>query len=104
MEIAIVLVVALLIAGAIYFKKANDKAEKDDLKQEVKVVAVSAERLSPKETQKMPTKNKLMSMTKADIIQVGEDLGIMDLKSSMKKEDLINDLRTKFAAAKKAAK
>jgi len=104
MEIAIVIVVALLIAGAIYFKKSFQSTEKDDTRQEVKVVAVSAEKLSPKETQKMPSKNKLMSMTKADIIQVGEDLGIMDLKSSMKKEDLINDLRKKFAAAKKAAK
>lgn len=104
MEIAIVLVLALLVAGAIYFKKTNDKAEKQDARQEVKVVAVSAERLSPKETQKLPTKNKLMSMTKAEIMQVGEDLGITDLSMSLKKDVLVNDLRTKFAAAKKAAK
>jgi len=113
MEIAIVLVLALLVAGAIYFKKANDKAEskQEEVIVDKKVtpptkeaVTISVLKSPPAVAQKLPTKNKLLAMTKKDLIDLGNDLGVTDLKTTLKKEELVNELRTKFAAVKKAAK
>ena len=98
LAIGVTVAIILYVTSGVYKNKSplEEALVGETAKVEVSEVKVTAQ-------PKLPTAKKLAEMTKAQLVDLGAEFGVA-VNKTLKKDELILDLKAKVKAAQKAAK